>query len=380
MKKKFVFIISEFLLCIFVLVSVGSRFLSVDADTTNMLIALIGLSCMLFYALFGNKHLKMFGFALSVFLSVLMLISIIYNGNAKPKNILWIWGYMGVALLLYEFGIRRITAAALFYLFSVYIVYLSLSSTLLLEEILNFGSQNNISVLYIFIMIIYFLTELRFSKSKTMLLLPIFLVLTISIWTANRAAVLVLAAFVLFAFANNIFLSKSSFRQLFPYLIITIILLFLFKYFYSFYSNSLIEKIERYGAESDRTHIWTEYVKGMGQSLGNLVFGVNTSDSHYYYLNYYDGNTHNAFLMLHAKFGLIGLITILFFLYKSVVKAIKLKHYRLISLLFVVALRSLFDWTAFPGLLDVIFYFFIIYYIDSKMLCLKVYDHSFESR
>ena len=129
----------------------------------------------------------------------------------------------------------------------------------------------------------------------------------------------------------------------------------------------MISKLDRYGVESERTIIWSEYYKGVSNSVFNFLFGVNGSDPQFTHLSDHEGNTHNAFLMLHAKFGLFGFLLISIYLAKSFVKAYKTRQYVFMALLAVVGIRSIFDWTAFPGLLDVIFYFFILFYKDDMI-------------
>ncbi len=109
-KNKFM---PGLLLFLFIAVTIVTRLINIDAEVMNLSIALSGILCFGYYIVCGNKRLKVFGICICLFLSILMAISIVYNGNARVVNILWIWAYMGAALLLYEFGLNYRLASLL---------------------------------------------------------------------------------------------------------------------------------------------------------------------------------------------------------------------------------------------------------------------------
>ncbi|MBD5390257.1 O-antigen ligase family protein [bacterium] len=363
-KSDLKLFIPELLLVLFAIVAVGAPLIKMDTDRMNMFIALVGLFCMIYYLVKGNRQMKVFGLSFGLSLSVFMLISIVYNGNAKLVNILWIWAYLGVALLLYQYGIRKFFATLLFYAGSLFFVYQALTGNHAADELLNVGSENNISVYCIFLMIIYYLSCLKNGEIKKIPYIPILLVLFIALWTASRAAMLTLGLFFVFVLIYNTIRGHFSISSVVMLLVIVVAVVYFSKNYFQEFGLALTTKIDRYGGSSVRSLIWSDYFRGMGQSFGNFLFGVKGTDSQYPYLCYYNGNTHNAFLMLHSKFGVGGVVLIFWYLLLGTIKALKAKRYVFISLLFVVALRAMFDWAAFPGLLDVIFYFYVIYAKD----------------
>lgn len=364
-------IVPHTLLSLFIIVTIGTRLINMDAEMMNLCIALAGLLCFGFSVFWGNTRLMTFSVKLCLFLSLLMAISIIYNGNARIVNLLWVWAYMGAALLLYEFGLDLRVATVLFYTSSLFFVYQAITGSVEVDEILNVGSQNNISTLCIFMMIVYYFTELRNRKKEQMSFLPAIVVLFVSIWTASRAALLTMAFFFLFVVLYNFINNKISFRNVVFVAIVVTVVPFIYVNYFQDFGGGIMSKLDRYGVESERTIIWAEYMEGVGNSFGNFLFGVKGTDPQYSHLSYHEGNTHNAFLMLHAKFGIMGFILVLSLLFKSFIKTVKTKNFALLALLFVVMIRSIFDWTAFPGLLDVIFYFYILFSYD-KSYC-KLY-------
>ena len=60
-------------------------------------------------------------------------------------------------------------------------------------------------------------------------------------------------------------------------------------------------------------------------NVGNFLLGVKTSDGIYRWLSFYNGNTHNSFLMLHAKFGLLAFVLLMILISVVIRKAIKEK-------------------------------------------------------
>ena len=65
--------------------------------------------------------------------------------------------------------------------------------------------------------------------------------------------------------------------------------------------------------------------------------------------------------MLHAKFGLLALGLLIVLIFLVVHKAIKEKNYIMIIILLAASARMFFDWIAFPGLYDVLFWYMYLY-------------------
>ena len=132
------------------------------------------------------------------------------------------------------------------------------------------------------------------------------------------------------------------------------------------YLLGLTAKLHRYGSGSIRTEIWREYKQGIEENIGNFFLGANTSNGTYQWLSFYNGNTHNSFLMLHAKFGLLALGLLIVLIFLVVHKAIKEKNYIMIIILLAASARMFFDWIAFPGLYDVLFWYMYLYILSRQ--------------
>ena len=89
----------------------------------NMLVALVGL-CSFFYVFVKRRKTWVVERVTlyAILLTFCMIISILYNNNANITNILWIWGYLGIALVLW---ICRLSSTALFGIYySVALIFL----------------------------------------------------------------------------------------------------------------------------------------------------------------------------------------------------------------------------------------------------------------
>lgn len=128
----------------------------------------------------------------------------------------------------------------------------------------------------------------------------------------------------------------------------------------------LVDKINRYGGTSIRTEIWREYILGVLSNAGNFIFGADTSNVMYHWLSFYSGNTHNSFLMLHAKFGIVALLMVIILLFVVLHKSIQEKNYIMMVTVIVAIARMFFDWISFPGLYDILFWYMFLYALDKE--------------
>ena len=81
--------------------------------------------------------------------------------------------------------------------------------------------------------------------------------------------------------------------------------------------------------------------------------------THQAFASYYN-NLHNTFMNIHARFGLIPLITIVYIIYQCIKNGIKEKQWYIVLFTVLYVLRSLTDNTSFSGPLDILI--FTIYF------------------
>ena len=335
--------------------------LILPTSLSNLFISLTGILCYL-YMIFSNRIIRRQLISISCLYILLMLISRAYNKNADLPELIWNISFTGIAALLYYRKINIICMYIVFYVAAIYCIFLALKGYNIQDGLDVGGSINNISTLLIFLVAPIYLEYHKNSRNDLLPYLPVILTLIISIWTASRAGILSLSVLVLFVVFYNIKEKKSAYI----YVGILILMIFLFgsKFEDIFYSN-IIDKMDRYGTDSSRIFIWNEYLGKLNNFL-DVFLGVEYNKTRDFWISFYDGNLHNSFLMLHSKYGLIGFVIMLLWIFRSFVKSLKSHDYIYIYILITVCIRASFDWCAFPGIFDVLFWFYVFYVIDNK--------------
>lgn len=358
---------ASFFYILFAIIFIGGHIVDIPPILCNFLIALCGIGALGYCILkngFGGT--VSYYIVLGILFSMLMFLSVFYNGNADYLDILWVWAYLGIGALIYEFDIPTKT-----YWIVAYAVIALIAAYMLtggaIDGLLKIGSQNNISTYVFFFVLAGYLSQAK--DRKPMQYIPTCLVAAISLWSGSRAGLLAAGVLLVCIFLYNFLaMQKGKLKTLGKILALIILGLLAVIYFFGDYMTAFFHKIQNYGGSSVRTEIWAEYIGGMFDSLRNFVFGVKMSDKQYTLLNYYTGNTHNAFLMLHAKYGIVAFVTVLYYTCKALFRSLAEKNTVLIIVLIATAVRMFFDWVAFPGLYDVFIWYVIIYAIDNRSL------------
>lgn len=347
---------------LFVIVFMGGHILKIQPLVANFLIALVGL-CALAYGIL-KKRINSYLILVGVLYSVLMIISLIYNGNADYMELLWIWSYMGIAILTYEFGIsKRVYWCVAYLIIALICIYIIRGGAA--NNLLFMGSQNNISAYVIFFVIMGYLSVMR--EKKTIKYFASFLTFAICLWTGSRAGIISAFLLVVVTFLYNFFAIKGYKAQsLLKWCALIGFAVWAVNHFFGKYLLGLTAKLDRYGSGSIRIEIWREYIQGVLSNIGNFFLGSDTSNEIYHWLSFYNGNAHNSFLMLHAKFGLLAISLLIVLMFMVVYKAMKEKNYIVIIVLLTASARMFFDWIAFPGLYDVLFWYMFLYVLDKR--------------
>lgn len=358
--------IASVLYILFVIVTVGGRVIACPPLIANLMIALVGFCALLFCCIkkWDNKYniYALFGGAL---FSLLMIFSMLHNNNADIYDLAWIWSYLGIAMLLYEFDIPN---KLLWWV--VYILLFLLCGYILVGgdagSLLTNGSQNNISAFFIFFVLIAYLGE-RNTKKSLNYLIPFF-TLAICLWTGSRAGVVSALILVLCVFFYNFIAgSGNKTKLLVKFIVLICVALIILFVFFNSYLSEFIEKVIKYKGGSIRTTIWSEYLVGSVANFKNFLLGVDMSPAEYHWLNFYHWNVHNSFLMLHAKFGIAAVILLAALIFKAIRKIFINSDFIVLIVLVVASARMFFDWIAFPGLYDVIFWYLTLYILDKAV-------------
>lgn len=350
---------------LFAIAFMCGHILKIQSLVANFVIALVGL-CALLYSVLkkGIRGINAYLILTGVLYSVFMILSLFYNGNADYMDLLWIWAYMGIAILTYEFEISKRTYWNIAY-FIIALICIYVVRGGAADNLLSMGSQNNISAYVIFFVIMGYLSIMK--EKRAIKYYAGFLTLAICLWTGSRAGIISASLLLVGTFLYNFLAIKGQkIQSLVKWCVLICFAVWAVNHFFGKYLLGLTAKLDRYGSGSIRTEIWREYIQGIKENIGNFFLGASTSNGTYRWLSFYNGNTHNSFLMLHAKFGLFafGLLIVLIFL--VVHKAIKEKNYIMIIILLAASARMFFDWIAFPGLYDVLFWYMYLYILSRQ--------------
>ena len=350
---------------IFSITYVVLHMIEISPMIVNFLTAVTGLFC-LFVLFIKNVCLCSSFIALGTMASFLMLLSMLYNGNSNVANLLWIWAYLGVAATLFYCEIKSEFFEYFFWFVLLLFVYKMLSGVAV-GDALAFGSENNISAQLVFFLGIFLITKSKSKNFFSIPYMPIIISIAVTAWSGSRAGLLSLVTMLVFSiFYNTFFARTSNFRNV-VYILIAVVLGYIVilklagDYFAIFFM-----KMERYGGASIRSVIWTEYVEGAFSNIFNLLFGIETHNTTYTYMNLFGGNPHNSFLTLHARFGIVGFVGIVYAIVSSTINFIRDKELILLGVMAMAYVRMFFDWVAFPGVYDVFFWYVILYLLDKR--------------
>ncbi|MGQ7518256.1 O-antigen ligase family protein [Streptococcus suis] len=350
---------------LFAIAFMGGHILKIQSLVANFGIALVGL-CAFSYSVLkkGIRGINAYLILIGALYSVFMILSLFYNGNADYLDLLWIWAYMGIAILTYEFEISKRTYwNVAYFIIALICIYIVRGGAA--DNLLSMGSQNNISTYVIFFVIMGYLSIMK--EKRAIKYYSSFLTLAICLWTGSRAGIISASLLLVGTFLYNFLAIKGQkIKSLAKWCVLICFAVWAVTHFLGKYLLGLIAKLDRYGTSSIRTEIWREYIQGIEENIGNFFLGANTSNGTYRWLSFYNGNTHNSFLMLHAKFGLLALGLLIFLIFLVVHKAIKEKNYIMIIILLAASARMFYDWIAFPGLYDVLFWYMYLYILSRQ--------------
>jgi len=307
-----------------------------------------------------QKVIVMFWCAYSTF----GIIGVFTNGNIDIQEILWPFAFMGLSMLLLNFTIS--TAVSKFmYIFAVITFITNILVVGSINEVSLLTSRNSVSTIMLFYFCVYSISMFE-NKHKISIIYPL-LGLFVSVLSIGRSGILtfllLLILLLLFEFKFDKY-SLGYIKKLFPLIIPIMIFIAISYCIFDDFILETFNNISTRGLESTRGLIWSEYLFKTFKSPLFIIFGTPISGTHL--LDLYHENLHNSLLMVHAKYGLIQLVIILFMIVKAIVVNIKLKNYLFLTLIITVIFRMQFDYTNFNAQLDIVF-FYLIFYVSFNL-------------
>jgi hypothetical protein len=345
--------LEKLLLVIFFVCLFGIHVWKIPQIAGNAVLAVSG--SLIYVYLFVRRDRKASVIALlTVLAGCLMLLSMLYNGNASIYELLWIPCYMGPAWLLYSRNFDSRLFETVFYLtggFFLLCMGLGIESS----DIFLYGSRNEISKMMVFHMALVYIS--RQKNGKKIVYLPAILNGIISLWGQGRTgvfcAVFFLAALICIDVLCGSIRKSSGLIKAFFVAAAGLAAVFTVG---QKYMKQFLARMNQQGLFTSRSYIWEQYWESLKASWENVAFGNAYSSG--YWLNFYQ-NPHNAFLNLHMEFGIVGLCAVTFGLLCYFFGKLRKKELLLLAVFMTVLLRSFFDWVAFPGSFDVLYWFFL---------------------
>lgn len=339
----FVFFLSRFLLNMLPL----SRFLS------NAIVGAIGVTSLIYCMV---KHRDSPNSAKPILFvivaSIIMSVCALYSGNSGAEDILWIFAYTGCALLLVSGRVRsRIILIVLVLSFSF--IFGALILGIDPQNFFNVSSRNGISAYMILITVLYYtLARLQGESVKLFPCLLTFIACVFGEGRSGLAVSLTIVFVVIMMFIADNGVDKNMIKK------VGVLVFFIAVVFIA--ANTVLQdslasffnRFDRMGFDSSRLDIWPEYVRLVNENFLNLLFSAPLHES--YYLVMYNLNLHNSFFMLHAKFGILGVLFVLLMMLSIAFKLIKMHQWGILALIVCAAVRCSFDWTSFTGIYDVL--------------------------
>lgn len=322
------------------------------------------------------------------------IVSFFYNGNADVIELLWPLGYMSTGLLLIFFRPNIAVCQSVFYGYCAAI----LLRIILAGDVNAAGfcaSRNMISVHVLALLGIYLISVRKAGERFSVMtfLCAIFLCMT----SRGRSAVFLAGIFALYLLVCLVFDRKAmrvcgKLDLLFWAVMVLI-------YFYPILrtiqlpkfdspappeitapeipgqseipdasvepphlNNTVkqgIENLQARGLRSERIGIWKDYLKKVGASFTDLLFGATIGGTPI--LDDFTTNLHNSFFMLHAKYGLLGLLLVLVAMVCCGWRYLMQRNIHYLFLMAALFWRMNLDYTNFNGILDILLVFLIFY-------------------
>ncbi len=353
----------ELLFLLFLLLHLVLQIINIPDAAAIYVPMLFGTVCYLFIYDSKKKFIVRKSSEICVFMTAFMLLSMIYNSNSRLYHLIYIWGCMGIAALIYCYKDRfQISWIRAMYFISAGVIICYSISGMSAGELFHNTSRNGVNS---FIILYTVFVYLIYINEKQVPYIYALLSLVISIWSEGRSGIIVSLMMVVFIFIYNMGVHKGKkIRTVFFIAVISVVgYLFVAKYYRdNLYNISRV--LKGHGLSTSRTQIWAEYIGILFENPWNILFGNRNIRSESVIIKSYAGNLHNSFFMIHSRYGLLPFCFVIWRLCVFVKKCLANRNYMLLILFVVIFTRSMFDWVAFPGVYDIMFYYFILYSYD----------------
>lgn len=209
------------------------------------------------------------------------------------------------------------------------------------------SSQNYVSVCLVMAMSVYYIGIDNSEKPLRIFdLLPVTLCLLLSVWATGRGGIvssLFMLVGIAFVYLGRIMKKRGLGLKLLVYAAIALVLVYWVGGALNITDEVMsLGKLGTKGTDmSERMAIWSDYYNTALKSSKNFLFGAPFAETEL--VSYFEGNTHNSFLYLHATNGLLMFLVFTFMLIRSIIFFIRRKKFVLLVVILTMFLRGFTD-------------------------------------
>lgn len=318
----------------------------------NAISVALGLALLLYSLIKGRQDVRATGVVLFCFAaSTIMMVSMAYTGNSGPEDVLWIWAFAGPASVLLLFRVSY-KSFLLYFLVIAVVVGAAMLRGVDPSSFFSNSSRNGVSAYAVLSVGLYCLYK-KSQTNRTPIVAP-FVALLVCLFGEGRSG-LVCGVLLCAACLLSYLISDRGMMALRAAVVVMVAAIALYVVLTAFDDllMVLMNRFEKEGLNSSRPKIWATYLSLVKESPLNVLAGAPMNDSAY--LVRWGLNLHNSFFMLHAKFGLFGLLCVVVGLFGCCCRLLRNWDLFSIGVIIVVIVRCSLDWCAFTGTYDVLF-------------------------
>ena len=343
--------------------SIPSFLFANQVASTAMIYIGFFLSALLWILKFGVQKKCVEGSTITFFCIIIVcqFISTIISSNSKLTSVFLGFRFIFLAMLTTDTKLNYKVVRLVYYLFYGYMVY-SIFTGSVARELVNTVSQNNITIIGISLLVLLYVASYQNNRQIEILLsvLPMF----VAVWAATRIGVLIGVFLIVcqFIFGDaSREKKKQRIKMLLGLALISACGLFVFSKtdMWDSFTFQYSYKISHAGSLLDdvRWRIVVEYIDACFSNPIYFLFGASYNNVELIHL--FANNPHNMFISLHANFGIVGFVMILFALTKACFCFFKKNKVYLVALI-ALLLSGFGNICGFPGLYDPLLFYFII--------------------
>lgn len=298
------------------------------------------------------------------FMVLSLILSSIYNSNQGISGIINTVLLFSTVLVMLKTNVKVAFMKGLFWMFTIWCAFLFITKANP-NEIFAHTSRNYISVVFIFLVCLIIFSQIEERKELSLIyaIIPVFF----SVWAIGRSGILATMLLLVAMIGIKTFQQTERKYKFIWFLLFVIGMLVVVLLVFS--SNTVISAlfsrfIENGFQDQARNNIWTRYLDLLESDKYSILFGAEIGRDNY--LKSFEGNLHNSFFSLHARYGIIYLLFIIYRIIVSMKFFYVRKNYMVVICMGCFLLRGWTDvlFCSYWG--DIILWYFLLYPVVKK--------------